>query len=91
MCLPYLKFSDLLPETHLFFIWPDLKHSSCEHVISITVENSADPDQMACQKPADLDLHFFQNKINPGAAGQGFVRQNNMLLLLIESISMRHF
>ena len=22
VCLPNLKFSDLLPETHLFFIWP---------------------------------------------------------------------
>ena len=22
VCLPSLKFSDLLPETHLFFIWP---------------------------------------------------------------------
>ena len=21
-CLPYLKFSDPLPKTHLFFIWP---------------------------------------------------------------------
>ena len=26
VCLPYLKFSDLLPETHLFFfIWPNRK------------------------------------------------------------------
>ena len=24
MCLPYLKFLDPLPETHLFFIWPYL-------------------------------------------------------------------
>ena len=23
VCLPYLKFSDPLPETHLFFIWPE--------------------------------------------------------------------
>ena len=23
MCLPYLKFSDPLPETHFIFIWPD--------------------------------------------------------------------
>ena len=22
VCLPYLKISDLLPETHIFFIWP---------------------------------------------------------------------
>ena len=24
VCLPYLKCSDPLPETHLFFIWPNL-------------------------------------------------------------------
>ena len=22
-----------------------------------------DPDQLACEKPADLDLHFFKNRI----------------------------
>ena len=27
VCLPYLKISDQLPETHLFFIWPDLIES----------------------------------------------------------------
>ena len=27
------------------------------------VVNSADPDQVASQKPADLDLHCFQNNI----------------------------
>ena len=30
-----------------FGIWPNLKHSSCEHVISIRLEKSVDPDQMA--------------------------------------------
>ena len=25
--------------------------------------NSVDPDQLASQKPADLDLHHFQNRI----------------------------
>ena len=25
-----------------------------------------DPDQLASQKPADLDLHCFQNRIYPG-------------------------
>ena len=24
VCLPYLKFSNPLPETHLFFIWPNM-------------------------------------------------------------------
>ena len=27
------------------------------------VENSVDPDQLASEKSADLDLHCFQNKI----------------------------
>ena len=26
MCLPYLKFSDPLPDTHLYFIWPEPPH-----------------------------------------------------------------
>ena len=30
MCAyPYLKFSDLLPETHLFFIWPEQSFEVC--------------------------------------------------------------
>ena len=32
------------------------------------VENSVDPDQLASQKPADLYLHCFQNRIYPGSA-----------------------
>ena len=27
-----------------------------------------DPDQLASEKPADLDLHFFQNRKYPGLA-----------------------
>ena len=26
-------------------------------------ENSVDPNQLASQKPADLDLHCFQNRV----------------------------
>ena len=26
-----------------------------------------DPDQLAIEKPADLDLHCFQNRIYPGS------------------------
>ena len=29
------------------------------------MENSADPDQMAHQKPSDLDLHCFLKRIIP--------------------------
>ena len=32
------------------------------YFISPRVENSVDPDQLASQKPADLDLHCFQNR-----------------------------
>ena len=27
------------------------------------MENSVNPDLLASQKPADLDLHYFQNRI----------------------------
>ena len=33
------------------------------NVFTNTVENSVDPDQLASHKPADLDLHCFQNRI----------------------------
>ena len=36
--------------------------SSYKHVFTGRVENSVDPDQLASQKPADLDLHCFQNR-----------------------------
>ena len=36
------------------------------------VENSVDPDQLASEKPADLDLHCFQNRIYPGLTWYGF-------------------
>ena len=42
-----------------------LQHSGDKHVFSIRVENSVDPDQ----KPADLELHCFQKRINRGSAG----------------------
>ena len=35
------------------------------------MDNSADPDQLAKQKPADLDLHCLLKRINPVSAGQG--------------------
>ena len=59
ICMPilYLKFSDLLPETHyFFFIWPYQMASSGLH-----------------QKPADPDLQCFQKKINPGYRRTRFI------------------
>ena len=35
------------------------------------MKNSVAPDQLASEKPADLDLQCFQKRINPGSAGQG--------------------
>ena len=35
------------------------------------VENSVDHDQLASEKPADHDLHCFQNGIYPGLAWYG--------------------
>ena len=42
-----------------------ISFTDCKHVYVLTsrVENSVDPDQLAPQKPADLDLHCFQNQI----------------------------
>ena len=34
----------------------------------LAVEHSVVPDQLASEKPADQDLHCFQNKINLGSA-----------------------
>ena len=43
MCLPYLKFSEPLPETHLFFY--------------LALANSADPAEMLCFVAFCLGLH----------------------------------
>ena len=38
-------------------------YSSYMLVFTSRMENSVDPDQLASQKPADLDLHCFQDRI----------------------------
>ena len=39
-------------------------HASAHvHVFMSIVENSVDPDQLASEKPADLDQHRFLNRI----------------------------
>ena len=53
---------------NIFMYYTPSQFLSC----SIRVENSADPDQMVHQKPADLDPQCFQKKkINPSSTGQG--------------------
>ena len=41
------------------------------------MENSVDPDQLASEKPADLDLHCFQKKRYPGSSGYGLASAVN--------------
>ena len=54
--------STLLPNFHQISL-PDL----CDrHVFTSRAENSVDPDQLAFLKPAELNLHCFQNRIYPG-------------------------
>ena len=49
------------PQSNFYQI--DLQDFSYWHGLTIRVENSVDPDQLASEKPADLDLHCFQNRI----------------------------
>ena len=37
---------------------------------------TVDPDQLAFKKPADLDLHYFQNRTYLGLAWQGLKTKN---------------
>ena len=37
-------------------------------VMMMRMEYSVGPDQLASEKPADLDLHCFQNRLYPGLA-----------------------
>ena len=73
MCLLYLKFSDLLPETHTFFILvlgklnSFLASSDFCHLL-ITFANNLDPDQDGQNVGPDLDPNFdtlivFQKEI----------------------------
>ena len=41
---------------------------SMYNVFPNRVENNEDPDQLASEKPADLDLHYFQNMKYSGVA-----------------------
>ena len=41
------------------------------NLFTTRVKSRVDPDQLASEKPADLDLHCFQNRIQPGSAWRG--------------------
>ena len=41
----------------------DLQEYSYYQLFTSRAENSVDPDQLASQKPADLDLHCFKNVV----------------------------
>ena len=49
----------------------NLQESSYYHVFASRVENSVNPDQLASEKPADQDLHCFQNQKNQVQSGKG--------------------
>ena len=61
----YFHVQILLPNFHPI----NPQDSSIEHVFISWVENSKDPDQLASQKTADLDLQCFEKGINLGSAG----------------------
>ena len=61
------KLCDVLSNQTLHYI-PMSITSYNKHVFTSKGENSVDPDQLASQKPADLDLHCFQNWIYPTLA-----------------------
>ena len=42
-----------------------MQDSSYYQLFTARVEKSADPDQLASQKPADLDMLCFQSRIYP--------------------------
>ena len=48
VCLPYLKFSDGLPETHqFFFIWPNLLFEPVHEISNVVCATSKASDQPA--------------------------------------------
>ena len=67
--LNFFLCSTLLPEFYLI----NLQHSSSNHVFSIRLENSVDPDQMATLEAILSGSTVFSKRINPGAAGQGLI------------------
>ena len=51
-----------------------LQDSNYQQAFTSRVENSVNPDQLASQKPVDLDLHCFQTKMyNKVKHGKGSV------------------
>ena len=47
----------LLPNLYQIYI----QDNSYKHLSTSRLENNVDPDQLASEKPADHDLHCFQN------------------------------
>ena len=63
---------------------PIFIQSTCQISFASRVENYVDPDQLASQKPADIDLHCFQKTgyIEGGGGVQQFARQGLTLIML---------
>ena len=43
-------------------------HVAAHMYLQAEVKNTVDPDQLASQKPVDIDLRYFLSRIYPGAA-----------------------
>ena len=72
-----LHSSNFYPTKLQDFIW--------WHVLTRIIESSVDPDQLASEKPADLDLHCFQNRIlvYPGLTWFELIYCNSLLCTTI--------
>ena len=51
-----------------------MHENMCDPYIYIYCGKHVDPDQMASEKPADLDLHCFQHRIYLGQPGKGLLK-----------------
>ena len=50
-----------------------ISDNSYKHALTRRVKNCVDPNQLASEKPADLYLHCFQNRIYLGSAWQAII------------------
>ena len=77
-CLPYLKFSDPLQETHLFFIWPDT--------------DAIGPDKQIFGHEIEMGFFFwFRNKNFNNALLSGVLVDLDPLLIPVTGIFYINF
>ena len=59
--------------------------NSYKHAFTRRVKNCVNPNQLASEKPADLYVHCFQNRIYLGSAWQGIILA---LYIVPESVNL---